>query len=134
MRPLRRSKPLQLALLEIGGGAHSVAELDVGRMCRRFGLARPARQVRRRGADGRLRFTDAEWRLPDGRVVVLEIDGAFHMDVEHWEDDLARQRSLTSDGRLVVRATSREVRDEPDRVAADLQRLGVPGRGSQVAL
>jgi len=126
LRPLRRAALFRRILLEIGGGAQSLSELDVTRMCRTHGLAQPARQVKRRDADGRLRFTDCEWRLPDGRILVLEVDGAFHMEVEHWEDDLARQRALAATDRVVIRCTSRELRDEPDRVARDLVNLGVP--------
>ena len=100
------------------------------RMCRRFGLALPDRQVKRRDSTGRLRFTDCEWRLPDGRTLVLEVDGGFHMDAEHWEDDIARQRGLTATDRLVIRCTSRELRDEPERVARDLRLLGFRQRES----
>ncbi len=126
MRPLRRAKVFRTALAEIEGGAHSMAEIDVGRLCRRFGFAPPRRQVRRRDSAGRVRFTDCEWLLPNGVVLVLEIDGGFHMEVEHWEDDLARQRRLVSPGRVVVRCTARELRDEGETVAADLAALGLP--------
>ena len=125
LRPLRRSSVLRTVLTDIEGGAQSMAELDVNRMCRRFGLPRPQRQRRRRDAAGRVRFTDCEWVLPDGRVLVLEIDGAFHMEVEHWEDDLARERRLVTPGRIVVRATAREVRDEPEALVRDLEALGL---------
>jgi hypothetical protein len=113
LQPLRRSSALRMALTDIAGGAHSTAELDVNRMCRTFGLAPPQRQVKRRDAHGRTRFTDCEWDLPDGRTLVLEVDGAFHMDVEHWEDDIQRQRALISPARLTVHCTSRELRDCP---------------------
>ncbi|UMG91479.1 endonuclease domain-containing protein [Nocardioides sp. TF02-7] len=126
MQPLRWARILRAALVDIAGGAQSVAELDVRRMCRRFGLAAPARQTKRRDASGRVRFTDCEWRLRDGRVLVLEVDGGFHMEVEHWKDDIARQRALTSPDRVVVRCTARELRDQPDVVARDLRNLGVP--------
>jgi hypothetical protein len=79
LAPLRGAAAIRAALGDIAGGAHSVAELDIKRMCRRCGLSRPVRQVRRRDAGGRLRFTDCEWRLPDGRTLILEIDGGFHM-------------------------------------------------------
>lgn len=126
LSPLRGAVRMRRALDDIAGGAHSTAEIDVRRMCRAAGLALPLRQVRRRDSAGRLRFTDCEWRLSDGRVLVLEVDGGFHMDVEHWEDDLARQRALTTASRVVVRCTSRELRDEPEVVARDLALLGVP--------
>lgn len=123
---LRRAPVLRRAIADMVGGAQSLAEMDVKRMCRTYRLAQPDRQVKRRDAGGRLRYTDCEWRLPDGRTLILEIDGGFHMDVEQWEDDLARQRALSSTDRLIVRCTSREVRDEPERVARDLRLLGVP--------
>lgn len=126
MRPLRWARLFRQVLGEIAGGAQSLAEIDVGRMCRDAGLAAPARQIKRQDSSGRARFTDCEWRLPDGRAVVLEVDGSFHLDVEHWEADLARQRALSAADRIIVRCTARELRDEPERVAADLRALGVP--------
>lgn len=130
MRPLRWASMFRQVIGDIGGGSHSLAELDVVRMCRTQRLQPPNRQVKRYDAQGRVRFTDCEWDLVDGRVLVLEIDGAFHMEVEQWEDDIARQRSLSDPNRIVVRCTAREVRDEPDRLGADLRRLGVPGRAA----
>lgn len=126
LAPLRRTATLRRAIEDIEGGAQSLAEMDVRRMCRAFGLANPMRQVKRRDADGRIRYTDCEWRLPDGRTLVLEVDGGFHMEAEHWEDDLARQRALAATDRIIVRCTSRELRDEPEKVARDLMALGVP--------
>lgn len=125
LTPLRRAPMLRAALGDIAGGAQSVAELDVRRMCRRFRLALPARQVKRRDSSGRVRYTDCEWRLADGRTLVLEVDGGFHMEAER-EDDLARQRALTRPDRVVVRCTARELRDEPESVARDLLAIGVP--------
>lgn len=77
-------------------------------------------------AHGRRRFTDCEWQRSDGRVLVLEIDGAFHMEVESWEDDMKRQRALTTSDRIVIRCSTRELRDTPETVAGDLIRIGVP--------
>ena len=129
MQPLRRARLFRSTLADIGGGAQSLAEIDVGRVCRRFGLPLPDRQVRRRDRSGRLRYTDCEWRLPDGRRVVLEVDGAFHMDITSWQEDIARERALVSAGVLLVRCTAGELRDDPAAVVRDLRALGV-GRGS----
>jgi hypothetical protein len=125
MRPLRRARLFRGSLRDIAGGAGSLAEIDLARVCRRFSLPEPRRQVRRRDSSGRVRFTDAEWLLPDGRVLVLEVDGAFHMDAEQWEDDIARARGLAGPDRLVVRCTSRELRDTPEIVVRDLRALGL---------
>lgn len=126
LRPLPRERLIAEWLAEIGGGAESVAELDVARLCRRFGLAPPQRQTRRRDARGRVRYTDCEWALPSGDTLVLEVDGPAHMDAEQWQHDIARQRALSAPGRIVIRCTSRELRDTPEAVADDLHRLGVP--------
>ena len=133
LRPLRSAERLRQTLDDIEGGAQSVAEIDVRRMCRTGGLAAPRRQVKRRDGSGRLRFTDCEWIAADGSVRVLEVDGGFHMDVEHWEDDLARQRALSTAGHVIVRCTARELRDEPERLACDLRRLGVPPARSELS-
>jgi very-short-patch-repair endonuclease len=96
-------------------------------MCRRHRLAHPKRQVKRRDADGRVRFTDCEWSLPDGRVLVLEVDGSFHMGAQQWEDDVVRQRALSAPDRAIVRCTAHELREDSGAaVARDLRRLGVP--------
>lgn len=125
MRPLRRAKPFRRLLGEIAAGTQSGAERDVITMCDTFGLPLPRRQTRRTDSAGRLRFTDAEWRLPDGRVVVLEVDGGFHMTVEHWGADIERERQLIATGVIVVRCTAVELREHPRKVARDLMALGV---------
>ena len=129
MQPLRRAERFQRILDGVSDGAHSLAELAVAKMCLSEGLPMPDRQVRRRDASGRLRYTDAEWRLPDGRIAVLEVEGGFHMDVGHWEADIVRERDLVATGAVVLRCTDREVEDEPGRVAASLRAVGV-GRSS----
>ncbi|MBD8868539.1 hypothetical protein [Nocardioides donggukensis] len=128
MRPLRRAREFRATLLDLAGGAQSVAEIDVRRLCDRFGLVRPSRQVPRVDRSGRPRWTDCEWRLRTGRTLVLEVDGAFHLDVTHQSRDVRRARRLTTLDRVVLRCTSFELRHEPHEVAADLIALGVPRR------
>lgn len=123
---LRHKRHLTLALGDIAGGAQSFAEIDVGRICRMAGLPAPDRQVLRRDPSGRRRYLDCEWHLADGRTVVLEIDGSFHMRTEHWVRDMQRERSIVIDGRVVLRCASVEVRLEPWRIVRDLVRVGVP--------
>lgn len=125
LQPLRRAKRLKRTLGVIADGAQSLAEVRVERMCQDHGLPSPDRQTERLDASGRRRFTDAEWRLSDGRVVILEVDGGFHMEVGHWEDDIIRERELVATGAVVLRCTDRELVDEPSRVAASLRAVGV---------
>lgn len=125
LAPLRHGRHLRDSLEAAAGGAHSNAERYVRDMCRRFGLASPHQQRKRHDATGRARYTDAEWRLADGRTLILEVDGAFHLEVGHWEEDIARQRALTSPLVTIVRCTALEAK-EGSGVARDLVRLGVP--------
>ncbi len=125
LRPLRRSRLFLRVLLDIEGGAQSLAEIDVRRMCRLGAIPLPDRQRPRRDREGRLRFTDCEWLLADGTVVVLEVDGGFHVGVEHYALDMRRQRKLTTRRRIVLRCGAIELRDEPEAIAEDLRAVGV---------
>jgi hypothetical protein len=126
LRPLRRAPAFRATLRDVEGGSHSSAELDLVRMCRAFGLRLPDRQRHRTDRGGRRRWTDCEWDLPDGSVLVLEIDGSFHMEVEHWGADKKRGRRLTTRQRTVIGCTAYELRHEVGEVARDLLDLGVP--------
>lgn len=128
LTPLRRAKPFKRTLSDIAGGAHCGAELDVRRMCRRFGIRAPDRRQLRVDRAGRRRWTDCEWNLPDGSTLVLEVDGSFHLDVTEWGADLKRARRITTAARTVVRCTAYEIRHGPEEVALDLIALGLTGR------
>jgi len=129
LHPLRRSRLFRASLQDVAAGSHSLAELGVARMCREQGLPLPDRQVRRADASGRLRYLDCVWHLADGTIVILEVDGGFHMEVAQWERDIRRERDLVTTGAVVLRCTTREVRDVPEEVAASLRAIGV-GRSS----
>ena len=126
MRPLRRARELRALFGDLEGGAQSLAEVDLRTMCRAFGICLPTSQRRRHDRAGKVRWTDAEWRLIDGRVLVLEVDGAFHDDVLQAAADRRRQRRLSAAGRLVLSCTAYELRHHPEDVASDLIALGVP--------
>jgi hypothetical protein len=128
LKPLRRAKQFKRTLGFVDAGAHSGAELEVGRMCRRFGMPQPTRQKRRKDRWGRPRWTDAEWDLADGHTIVLEVEGGFHMDVLEAAADARRSRRLTTRTRTVVRCTAYELIHEMTEVAIDLVDLGIPGR------
>jgi hypothetical protein len=126
LRPLRRAKGFKSTLGDIAGGAHSGSELDVRRLCRRHKLRVPDRQRPRKDRAGKRRWTDCEWDLADGTVLILEVDGSFHADFVQWGADIKRSRALTTHQRTVVRCTSFELRHEMDDVARDLIALNVP--------
>jgi hypothetical protein len=123
---IRHKQYLREAVADATDGAQALGELDLARMCRQFRLLRPERQVPRRDSSGIWRYLDAEWHLADGDVVVLEVDGRFHMEASSWQADMRRERSIVVGRKFVLRATNFEVRHEPAAVVRDLRALGVP--------
>lgn len=123
---IRHKQYLREAIRDAASGAQALGELDLARMCRRFDLAQPTRQVRRRDPSGGWRYLDAEWELPFGESVVLEVDGRHHMDAAQWQADMRRERAIVVGRKRVLRATNFEVRHEPAYLVRDLRALGVP--------
>jgi very-short-patch-repair endonuclease len=70
--------------------------------------------------------------LPNGEVVVLEIDGGHHLEVTHWEADMKRERAVVITRRWVLRATVFEIRLEAASVFSDLRAMGVPTLADQI--
>jgi hypothetical protein len=128
IRKLRNGKTFKLVLADIAGGAQSFAEINIARLCADVGLMPPTRQVVRVDKQGRRRYLDCVWVLPDGRVIVLEIDGSFHAEVSHWWKDMKRERAVVVQGDTVLRCSTIELRLEASDILDDLRRAGVPSR------
>ncbi|MGB2569775.1 endonuclease domain-containing protein [Micromonospora citrea] len=114
----RRAVLIRQTIADLAGGAEALSEIDLVRLCRRYGLPRPELQERRRDADGRVRHLDAYWRRWGLHV---EVDGAHHMEVRHWAADLRRQNRIWIDGDRILRFTAFDVRRRPDEVAGQLR-------------
>lgn len=99
-----------------------MSEIDFTLLCRRFGLPEPERQAVRIDGSGRRRYLDAQWRRADGRLVVVEVDGAVHLAVSRWWADQLRQNELSLAEAIVLRFPSVVVREEPAIVAAQIRR------------
>ena len=110
LAPLRRARHVRALLDDVAGGAHSLAEVDLRKACRDHGVQPPRSQRARFDRGGRKRYTDGEWTLPNGTVVVLEVDGAFHDDAHQGTLDRRRNRRLTSTTRIVVQCSAWEIR------------------------
>lgn len=117
-----RRSVLLAAVHDIAQGAQALSEIDFARLGRRFGLPEPERQAVRSERSGRRRYLDAVWRRADGRLVVVEVDGAVHLAVNRWWADQLRQNELTLADAIVLRYPSVVVREEPALVAAQLLR------------
>jgi very-short-patch-repair endonuclease len=69
------------------------------------------------------RWIEADCVWPDQRVIA-ELDGhASHATTAGFERDRARDRALQAAGWRVIRITWRQLHEEPDAVARDLERL-----------
>lgn len=119
---VRHRAVLRLAVADIAQGADALSEIDFVRLCRRYGLPAPEQQSVRRDRSGRRRYLDACWRRRDGRLIVVEVDGAVHLSPRRWWDDQLRQNELMLGDALVLRFPSVVVRTEPGLVVDQLRR------------
>ena len=94
-------------------------------MIRGYGLPQPDRQSVRKDSEGKRRYLDAVW---EEAKVVVEIDGAQHLDTQQYWDDMSRDNDLQIDGYRVLRFPSWLVRHYPEYVAERIRRaIGLRG-------
>lgn len=122
-RRTRHRAALIPAVHDIAQGAQALSEIDFARLCRGAGLPEPVRQRVRHDSNGRRRYVDADWDLPGGRRLLVEVDGAVHLVATQWWSDQLRQNDLALITRgTVLRFPSVIVRLEPALVVAQLRR------------
>ena len=114
---------MRAILGDIAGGGHTLAEIDLGPLARRAGLPLPRRQALRREPNGKIRYVDAEFDLPDGTLLAVEIDGAMHLQPFSWWDDMDRQNEIVIGRQPVLRFPSLTVRLNEERVVDQLRRM-----------
>lgn len=119
VRRHKRRRMLARLLVELGGGAGSLGELDVCSGLRRRGLPEPVRQSVRQRPNGRW-YLDLEFLAYN---LVVEIDGAGH-DLP-WQRlaDLLRDLTVASEGRTVIRIPLVAWRLDEERVLDALEQL-----------
>jgi len=109
------------AVHDVAGGSEALSEIDFVRLCRRSGLPEPDRQKIRRDHSGKRRYLDARWRRRDGKLVVVEVDGAMHTEVPNWWADQSRQNDLALGDAMVLRFPSVIVRTDAPEVVRQLR-------------
>jgi very-short-patch-repair endonuclease len=114
-------RPLVATVLDdVELGAHAAGELDFLRFLRRSCLPLPDR-LQRPVRLGRVRYLDAWW---ERQRVAAELDGAHHRTVAAWGDDVLRANDVLvagrSDGTVLLRFTTANLRHDAARVAAQL--------------
>ena len=120
--PIPYRREMRLALADIAGGAEALSEIDFHRLCRRYKLGTVLGQRIRRDGTGRKRYLDGEIVSPRGGRVFFEVDGAHHLEVESYGQDMSRGNELVIAGQAQLRFASIAYRLEPDKVADQLRR------------
>ncbi len=116
-----RRRFLDGVIRDVCDGAHSLGELDVARVCRRYGLPEPSRQVVRELPSGR-RYLALAWEEVG---LVVEVDGAHHGQRLTPIDDALRQNEVTAGDATVLRIPVLGLRLQQDafmRQVADTHR------------
>ena len=118
---VRHAGLLRIVLQDIEGGAQAMTEVDLGRICRRYGLLLE-RQVVRRDGQGRRRFVDARVKAPGGRSVLVEVDGALHLVAMTYWADMSRGNELVIARANVLRFPSIALHIDEATVGDQLRR------------
>jgi very-short-patch-repair endonuclease len=119
---LRNSSSILDAIVEAMGGADSWAEVETARLVQQVGLPRPRRQFVVVTPDGPRRV-DLAVDLPDGTLLVLEVDGPHHLDPVVRRDDAVKDAALIAAGHAVLRIPVAMVRSDRARVRAQLEAI-----------
>ena len=98
----------------------STLEHLLSRLIRRYGLPRPVPQFS--VFDGAGRFVARpDFAYPREKVAVEAQSYAFHHDRQQWEEDQRRLNRLVALGWRVIYVTARQMRQEPEVVAAQVR-------------
>jgi very-short-patch-repair endonuclease len=97
-----RTAALRRTLTEAAGGAESLAESDVTALLGLAGLPAPRRQVMLDTPVGARRL-DVVVDLPDGRTLVVHVDGPHHLDPRTRARDALTDAALIAMGCVVLR-------------------------------
>jgi hypothetical protein len=131
---VRHARVLRSALIDIAGGAHAMSEIDFIRFCARNGLPKPTHQQVRKDRHGRRRYLDATLVGPTGIVVRVEIDGALHLVVRTYWDDMRRGNELIIGRETSLRFPSFVIyADDPEAIDQLRRALGLSGPEAQDA-
>lgn len=118
---VRHRKLLAALLDDFVGGAEALSEVEFLAFCRRHGLPRPTLQ-HRLDSGGRRRYLDAVWRLPDGSIVRVEIDGGVHLTLTARWRDTAKDNESALAGQAVLRFPSAAIYTDDPLAVGQLRR------------
>ncbi len=114
----RRRLLMRTILTDVAGGAQSIGELDLGKLCRERGLPAPDRQQILRRPGGSY-YLDARW---SSWGVVAEVDGVGHLMLDQWLADCVRHNEIAIGDDVVLRLPTIGLRLDPDLHMAMVRR------------
>jgi very-short-patch-repair endonuclease len=128
--PVRHKALLRAVLGEAAEGSDSRAEVDVLKILRDLGVTDIRRQVEVETPDG-TRRVDLVVRLPDGRLLAIEVDGPHHDDPLQREADAAKDAALIAAGYQVLHIPVQLLRRSPSSVRSQLAAIAAgPSRAA----
>jgi len=121
-RGTRHAAAIRAVLGEAAAGADSLREVDVVRLIRRAGFRSYRRQVVVETMDGPRPY-DVGVDLPDGTMLLIEVDGVHHLDPRVRQRDAAKDAAAAALGHRVVRLPVQVIDTDGDRVVEQLARI-----------
>jgi very-short-patch-repair endonuclease len=118
-RKVKQQRAIRAAIEDAQNRHDSLAEADVGRLVVRSGLSRPRTQVVIDTPEGGRRV-DLVVDLPDGRLLVIEVDGPHHAASDVRLADSAKDAAIIAGGNQVLRIPALAVREAEATVVAQL--------------
>ena len=98
---VQRRELMLTTIGDIAGGSHALSELDfLNCVIRPYRVPPPDRQVARRDAHGKRRWLDA---VREKARLIVEVDGAGHLEVTQYWDDMDRDNGLKLQGYTTLR-------------------------------
>jgi len=118
--PVRGSARLRQALAEVASGIRSVAEGDLRNLLRRGRVPVPYFNARLFAGEVFLGMPDAWWADVG---VAVEVDSReWHLSPADWERTLRRHAEMSAHGIIVLHFTPGQIRREPERVLAAINK------------
>jgi hypothetical protein len=125
--PRNGSALFRAALAEVRAGVRSVPEGDLRGLIRRGKIPMPVFNARLYAGKTLIAVVDAWW---EEAGVGVEVDSKeYHYPAEDWQRTMARHDRLVAQGVLLLHFTPREIRTEPDVVAARIRAALAAGNG-----
>ncbi len=125
--PTRGSARFRAALEEVSDGVRSVAEADLRKLIRRFGLPQPLYNPRLFAGEEFVASPDAWWA--DAGVAVEVESRQWHLSPADWTRTMARRSRMSAFGITVLQYPPSRLRDEPRLIVAEISEALAMGRG-----